>query len=165
MELVDRIDECPIAPEMWPGVLDELGRIAEGTGGSLIITDPEVQYWTASPGTKERAERIGFKAERWFWRGQFAARVLAARHAGFLTDLDLFTRDELDLIPTGLIFDSEGDSRIGETLTHCHRRKGGGDGGNRNYALGFDSERVAGGVSKGLRRKVGPADAGDRPGT
>ena len=35
----------------------------------------------------------------WFWRGQIAARWFAARHAGFLTDLDLFTRDELDLEP------------------------------------------------------------------
>src|SRR5262249_13240680 len=35
----------------------------------------------------------------WFWRGQLAARGLAAHHAGFLTDLDLFTHDELDQEP------------------------------------------------------------------
>ncbi len=29
-ELVDRIYECSLVPELWPGVLDELGRIAEG---------------------------------------------------------------------------------------------------------------------------------------
>ena len=28
-ELVDRIYECSLVPEFWPGVLDELGRIAE----------------------------------------------------------------------------------------------------------------------------------------
>jgi DNA-binding CsgD family transcriptional regulator len=37
--------------------------------------------------------------EGWFWRGQFATRGIAARHAGFLADLDLFTRDELDQEP------------------------------------------------------------------
>jgi PAS domain-containing protein len=38
-------------------------------------------------------------SEGWYWRGQFAARAYAARHAGFLTDLDIFKRDELDQEP------------------------------------------------------------------
>jgi DNA-binding CsgD family transcriptional regulator len=96
-ELVDRIYECSFVPELWPGVLDELGRIAEGTGGTLWITKADVQYWTASPGSLERAAVV-FN-EGLFWRGQLAARTFAARHAGFLTDLDLFTRDELDQEP------------------------------------------------------------------
>ncbi|MGH6862992.1 MAG: helix-turn-helix transcriptional regulator [Methylocella sp.] len=37
--------------------------------------------------------------EGWFWRGQVAARGFAARHAGFLTESDLFTPDELELEP------------------------------------------------------------------
>ena len=41
-ELVDRIYESSFVPELWPGVLDELGRIAEGTGGSLFITKADV---------------------------------------------------------------------------------------------------------------------------
>jgi hypothetical protein len=43
-ELVDRIYECSLVPELWPGVLDELGRIAETPGGTLFITKAEVQY-------------------------------------------------------------------------------------------------------------------------
>jgi hypothetical protein len=35
-ELVDRIYESSLVPELWPHVLEELGRIAEGTGGSLF---------------------------------------------------------------------------------------------------------------------------------
>jgi len=38
-------------------------------------------------------------SEGWLWRGQAAARSFAARHAGFLTTLDVFTPDELDLEP------------------------------------------------------------------
>ena len=36
-ELVDRIYESSFVPELWPGILDELGRIADGTGGALFI--------------------------------------------------------------------------------------------------------------------------------
>ena len=35
----------------------------------------------------------------WFWRGQIITRSFAARHAGFLTELDILTPDELDLEP------------------------------------------------------------------
>jgi hypothetical protein len=35
-ELVDLIYESSFVPELWPGVLDELGRIADGTGGTLF---------------------------------------------------------------------------------------------------------------------------------
>jgi DNA-binding CsgD family transcriptional regulator len=96
-ELVDRIYEASFVPELWPGVLDDLGRIAEAPGGSLFITKADVRYWTASPVIRDRAERL--VNEGWYWRGQFASRSYTMRHAGFLTDLDVFTPDELDQEP------------------------------------------------------------------
>ncbi len=95
-DLVDRIYECSFVPEQWPGVLDEVGRIAEAEA-SLFITNADVTSWTASKRAHE-ATAI-FVKEGWFWRGQIIARLFAARHAGFLTDLDVFTRDELDREP------------------------------------------------------------------
>jgi hypothetical protein len=77
-ELVDRIYECSFVPELWPSVLDELGRIADGTGGALFIAKADIQYWVASPGSFERTEN--FVNEGWFWRGTTAARLFAARH-------------------------------------------------------------------------------------
>jgi DNA-binding CsgD family transcriptional regulator len=96
-DLVDRIYESSFVPELWPGVLDELARITEATGGSLFISQNNVQYWTATPDNRERMTR--FVPRDWFWRGQSVARLFGARHAGFLTELDLFTPDELDLEP------------------------------------------------------------------
>ena len=93
-QLIDRIYESSFVPELWPGVLDELGRIAEA-GGSLFICNADVTSWTASKIAHEGAAR--FVNGGWFWRGQLAARLFGARHSGFLTDLDLFTLDELDL--------------------------------------------------------------------
>ena len=66
-ELVDRIYESSLVPGLWSGVLDELGGIAEATGGTLFITKADVQYWTASPGIRERAGRM--VNDGWFWRG------------------------------------------------------------------------------------------------
>lgn len=96
-ELVDRIYECSLVPELWPGVLDQLGKIAEGTGGTLFITKADLQYWSASPGSLERAGRV--VNEGLFWRGQIVSRTITARHAGFLIELDIMTPDELDLEP------------------------------------------------------------------
>jgi DNA-binding CsgD family transcriptional regulator len=96
-ELVDRIYECSLVPELWPGVLDELAKIAESSGGTLFIKKTDLQYWTASPGSYKRAEKMVNGG--WFWRGQLLARAFAVRHAGFLTDLDVFAPEELDQEP------------------------------------------------------------------
>jgi hypothetical protein len=57
-ELVDRIYESSLVPELWPEVLDEVGRIAEGSGGSLYITKAKVQYlkWTPFLGPAAKLE-------------------------------------------------------------------------------------------------------------
>jgi DNA-binding CsgD family transcriptional regulator len=95
-ELVDRIYECSLVPELWPGVLHQVGRIAEA-GASLFVTKDDVTSWTASKNVHEATAK--FVKEGWFWRGQVVARLFGAHHAGFLTDLDLFTPDELDQEP------------------------------------------------------------------
>jgi hypothetical protein len=38
LDFVDRIYECSLVPELWPGVLEELGRIAEGISGTPFIS-------------------------------------------------------------------------------------------------------------------------------
>ena len=83
-ELVNRIYECSFVPELWPGVLREVGRIAEA-GASLFITNGDVTSWTASKPAHEVTAI--FVKEGWFCRGQIVARLFAAHHAGFLTDL------------------------------------------------------------------------------
>jgi DNA-binding CsgD family transcriptional regulator len=95
-ELVDRIYESSLVPELWPVVLGDVGRIVEA-GASLFVTKGEVISWAASRTAHEATAK--FVKQGWFWRGQIAARLFAAHHAGFLTDLDLLTRDELDQEP------------------------------------------------------------------
>ena len=95
--LIDRIYESCFAPETWPDVLDEIGRIADTTGASLFVSKGDVQHWTASPEPRARAERV--VREGWLWRGQIIAKLFALRIPGFLIDVDFFTPEELDREP------------------------------------------------------------------
>jgi DNA-binding CsgD family transcriptional regulator len=95
-DLVDRIYECSLVPELWPNVLGEVGRMSE-TAASLFITNEGLISWTASrfahPGTEIIVK------EGWLFRNQLIGRLFAAQHAGFLADVDIFTREELDREP------------------------------------------------------------------
>jgi hypothetical protein len=96
-QLIDRIYECSFSPELWPGVLDELAQIADARGGLLFAATTEVRNWTASAILCEGMER--FVKSDMLTRGQRAGRIRAARHAGFLTEYDLYTDEELGADP------------------------------------------------------------------
>jgi DNA-binding CsgD family transcriptional regulator len=96
-QLIDRIYESCFAPETWPDVLDEIGRIAETTGASLFVSKDDVLHWVASPEPRERAER--FVKEGLLRRGQLIAKLFALRIPGFLIDVEFFTPEELDREP------------------------------------------------------------------
>ena len=91
--LIDRIYESCFAPETWPDVLDEIGRIADTAGASLFVSKDHVLHCVASPEPRERAERI--VKEGWLWRGTVVGRLFAQRYPGFLIDVEFFTPEEL----------------------------------------------------------------------
>jgi hypothetical protein len=80
-QLIDRIYECSFVPEFWPGVLDELAKIADAGGGTLFVANTKVVSWTASAIFREGMER--FARSDIVARGQRGKRLIAARHAGF----------------------------------------------------------------------------------
>lgn len=96
--LIDRIYECAFAPELWPCVLDELARLSEARGAVLLTAKGEVSRWTASP--KLQDDMAAYAAGGWLSRGDRHARLLAARHMGFLTEYEVFTEDELEQDPS-----------------------------------------------------------------
>jgi hypothetical protein len=97
MQLLDRIYESCFAPETWPDVLDEVGRIADTAGASLFVAKGDVLQWVASAEPRERAAKIA--TEGWLKRGTVIARLFALRHAGFLIDVEYLTPEELDHEP------------------------------------------------------------------
>ncbi len=99
-QLIDRIYECSFAPELWPGVLDELAQIADARGGVFFTAKPDVGIlrWTASTDIFEDA--TSYFSGPWFSHDQRRYRCFQAHHAGFLTESDVFTAEELDSDPT-----------------------------------------------------------------
>src|SRR5262249_24137397 len=96
-QLVDRIYESCFAPETWPDVLDEIGRIGDTAGASLIVSKDNVLHWVASPEPRERAEK--FVKEGWLWRRQVITKLFSLRIPGFVIDVEFFTPEELDREP------------------------------------------------------------------
>jgi hypothetical protein len=95
--LVDRIYESCFAPDVWPEVLDEIGRIAGAPGASLFVSQGAALNWVSSPEPRQRVEKIA--AEGWLFRGTIVGRLLALRHPGFLIDVEYFTPEELEREP------------------------------------------------------------------
>jgi DNA-binding CsgD family transcriptional regulator len=90
--LVDRIYECSFAPELWPNVLDRLAQVADASGGTFFVASPtKVLSWTASEPL--RGGMAWFANSDVLARGQRAARLRAAQHAGFLLERELYDTD------------------------------------------------------------------------
>lgn len=95
--LVDKIYEAAVVPELWPTVLDDLTLVGRGhfcalftfgQGGPHIISSKDgvrISQDYVTEGWPERTDRL--------------PRLLATRHAGFLGDLDVYTREEMDREP------------------------------------------------------------------
>jgi DNA-binding CsgD family transcriptional regulator len=92
---VDQIYEAAVAPERWPAVLDSLSKLADGNGAILFTSG--LQKWVASEEAQEFVQE--YVAQGWPARTDRSLRLFAANHPGFLSDLDVYTRDELDKEP------------------------------------------------------------------
>ena len=99
LSLVDRIYECSFFPDLWPGVLTEIATMGQASGGVLFAANPsaDILRWTSSETV--RPEMTDYVADGWLMKGGRLGRTLAAQHAGFLTELDIFTGEELDQDP------------------------------------------------------------------
>lgn len=97
--LIDRIYEAGVVPESWPGVLAELAKLIEGFGALLVARGPRIEdyRWVGSPSMRELMEE--YIAGGWHLRTARAARTFAVRHAGFVNEFDIYSREELEREP------------------------------------------------------------------
>lgn len=91
--LIDRIYQAPTAPDTWPSVLYDVSKSVDGSGGALITRrNDNWTGWRLSPDIPAfAADYLRSEAAT---RSQTTPRLLAANHAGFLSDGDFFTREE-----------------------------------------------------------------------
>jgi DNA-binding CsgD family transcriptional regulator len=99
-QFIDRIYECAIVPELWPGVLADLAKLADASGGTIFAANAiqGIVRWSASPTLHDKM--AAYVAGGWYLADRRRERVVAARHAGFLTEESLFSAEELESDPT-----------------------------------------------------------------
>lgn len=94
---IDRIYEAAIISELWPEVLDNLSHAISSAGGILFTASAGEIRWTSSPGTAEFMR--AFVDGGWDKRNSRATRLAPMKYPGFVHDLDIFTREEVDRDP------------------------------------------------------------------
>lgn len=96
-ELVDRIYEAAAVPDLWASTLSEIGRFGEGVGALLFTFQGHEFRYVASPELEHYVTK--FISEGWAARNDRPARLFSKPHTGFLTDLDVYTPDEIEANP------------------------------------------------------------------
>jgi DNA-binding CsgD family transcriptional regulator len=97
-ELVDRIYESAFVPELWPDVLAQLADIATARSGWMAILRDGKHHFAGS--NEIVREAVGPLVESGLvFRGDRFARLCAARHPGFLREIDIYAEGELESDP------------------------------------------------------------------
>lgn len=96
-DLIDKIYEAAVIPDMWPSLLHEISQIPEAVGGILFATNFQQTKWIASQDIDAIFDV--FVRDGWMDRNQRPRRLAQMNYAGFVSDLDVFTEKELDEDP------------------------------------------------------------------
>lgn len=95
-ELIDRIYECSVVPELWPSVLDDLATLTEARGG-LLFSARKALYWTASGAVRDVFDE--YVADGWFTRCSRRVCLMGQSQPSFFVEQDFWSEDELDADP------------------------------------------------------------------
>ncbi|UGX99723.1 helix-turn-helix transcriptional regulator [Bradyrhizobium quebecense] len=90
--LIDLAYEAAVIPELWPNLLHQVGAIARARGIVLLTAAPHDVRWVASPDMHD--DTVAYVEGGWHERNGRLPRLLAANHAGFLRDIDVFDTPE-----------------------------------------------------------------------
>jgi DNA-binding CsgD family transcriptional regulator len=95
-ELIDRIYECAVVPELWPQVLDDVAKMT-GSRGGLLFSARKSLYWTASETVRDVfAEYVN---DGWFTRCSRRVCLYSRSEPSFFVEQDFWTEEELDANP------------------------------------------------------------------
>jgi DNA-binding CsgD family transcriptional regulator len=97
-DLVAAIEEAALTPENWPRVLERLAAIVGSDAAAVTARGPAGLTGTiASPSYADA--HAAYLARGRTWQNVRPQRALAAGYAGFLTDLEICTPEELEADP------------------------------------------------------------------
>lgn len=91
-ELIDRIYECAVVPELWPSVLDELADLTDARGGLLFSARKQL-CWTASESVHDTFEE--YFGDGWFERCSRRVCSMNTAKASFFVEQDFWSEEQL----------------------------------------------------------------------
>ena len=92
-DLVDKIYEAALVPNLWPDILQRIGDLVNGSAGFLFgVRDG---YVSAVSNPAFAPYLPIFMEEGWSQRDKTLGRAMALNHAGFVIDADLMTDQEI----------------------------------------------------------------------
>lgn len=94
IDLIDRVYEAAAIPELWPSVLSQVARYGGSEGAVLFTIDGDDFRYVATPNLADTV--AAYVQEGWPARTDRTARLIAKQHAGFVTDLDVYTQAEFE---------------------------------------------------------------------
>lgn len=96
--LVDQIYEAAALPELWPDVLTKIAKAAGAWGAALFVMErPQSMNFVSTENYRSCIEQFVTFADQ--ANNPRPQRALERKHAGFLSDLDLCTIEELQADP------------------------------------------------------------------
>lgn len=95
-ELIDRIYECAVVPELWPDVLDELAALTDARGGLLFSARKQL-CWTASGVIREVFE--DYVNDGWFMRCPRRPCLMSQTDPSFFVEHDLWSPEQIEVDP------------------------------------------------------------------
>ncbi|MGV8929301.1 MAG: helix-turn-helix transcriptional regulator [Brevundimonas sp.] len=95
-ELIDRIYECSVVPELWPGVLDDLAELTDARGG-LLFSAHKTLGWTASETVRDVFDE--YVSEGWFERCSRRVCLMSQVQPSFFVEQDFWNEDQLGADP------------------------------------------------------------------
>lgn len=95
-DLIDRIYECSVVPELWPRMLDDIAGTVDAHGG-LLFSARKTLHWTASESVRDVF--ADYVADGWFTRCSRRVCLMNAQEPGFFTEQDFWTEDQMGADP------------------------------------------------------------------
>jgi DNA-binding CsgD family transcriptional regulator len=95
--LINRIYEAAAVPELWRGVLDDITVVGCGHFTAMFTVSRGEWRWIASENGV--AISLDYISEGWPGRTDRLDRLVALQRAGFVGDLDVYTREEMEREP------------------------------------------------------------------
>ncbi len=96
-DLIDKVYEAAVLPELWDSVLDNVASRVGSVGGLLFTANSQHEAWVAS--SIMRPLYADFIEDGLASQNPRPQRAIAKNHAGFVRDHDLFTPEEMDRDP------------------------------------------------------------------